>query len=605
MKYYLRILGFAKPYSFQGFLSIFSNLLAVVFSLFSVTLIIPILGILFGTESRVHEAPPLELSKDSLISNFNYLITKVMEDQGETMGLALVCGIIVLSYFFKNLFTYFGSYFIAKVRNGLLFQLRCKLHSKVMELPIGFFTDKRKGDLMARASTDLNEIEWTMLSSITLFFREPLLILGSFFILIMISPKLTLFIVVLLPVSAGLISFIGRSLRKRSRLAQSWMGELLAVLEENISGLRIIKAFTAEDRVQAKFEEASNAQRRAMNKVLQRKNLASPVSEFLGAVVVAIVIWFGGKMILEEQSLRPDVFFGFLMIFFQMFSPTKALSNAYYNLKKGLASAERVFELMDQPNPIQNPDDPHYQKDFNTSIQIKNIHFDYGEGKVIDDLSLEIKKGQSVALVGSSGSGKSTLANLIPRFYDITQGSIKIDGVELKHWDIADLRGLMGIVTQEAILFNDSVANNIKLGRPDASMEEIQKAAKIAQAHEFITEMPDGYESNIGESGGRLSGGQKQRISIARAVLNDPDILILDEATSALDTESEKAVQIALDHLMQNRTSIIIAHRLSTIKDADEIVVMREGKIVEQGKHDELIRINGVYHKLIELQSFD
>ena len=553
----------------------------------------------------MYSAPPLEMTKDSLVDNFNFMVTHVMQDHGEASGLAFICGIVVASYFFKNLFGYLGLFFIAKVRNGLLFQLRSKLHRKVMELPIGYFTDKRKGDLMARASTDLNEIEWSMLSSITLFFREPLIIIGSFSILLMISPKLTIFVLVLLPISAGLIALIGKSLRKRSRIAQSWMGELLAVLEENISGLRIIKAFSAEDRAQAKFEHASNTQQRAMNGVLHRRDLASPLSEFMGSMVIAVVIWFGGRMILEGEGLRADVFFGFLMLFFQMFSPAKALSNAFYNLKRGLASAERVFEIMDEKNPIQDPENAHRQDVFKERIEFKNVSFDYGNGRVINDLNLEVKKGQTIALVGHSGSGKTSLANLVPRFYDVTDGSIEIDGVDIRKWKISDLRGLMGIVTQDAILFNDSVENNLKLGKPEATEEDVRKAAEIAQADEFIQEIDGGYGGNVGESGGRLSGGQKQRLSIARAILNDPDILILDEATSALDTESERAVQVALNHLMENRTSIVIAHRLSTIKDADLIVVMEKGEVVERGQHDELIEKKGVYHKLIELQSFD
>jgi len=605
MKYFFRILSFARAYSIHALLNIVFNVLATIFSLFSVALIIPILGILFGTQERVYEKPEFALNKDAVVDNFSYFITQLIENHGERYALLVICGILVGAYFFKNVFRYGALFFLAKLRNGTIRNVRNALHKKVLELPLGYYGEKRKGDIMARMSGDMTEIEWSLLTALEALIKQPIMIIASIALLFTISPSLTLFILVLLPVSAIVISTIGRSLRKKSDKAQNLAGHLLSVIEESLAGLRVIKSFNAERSTQKRFEDVNNELRKNMNGVLHRKDMASPISEFLGSIVIASVIYYGSSLILGGNELKPEVFFGYLFIFFQIISPAKTISSAFYNIQKGNASSKRIFDILDSPVAIRDAENAQEIETFQKSIQFKGVSFSYGEGLALDHINLDIPQGKSVALVGQSGSGKTTMANLLPRFYDVTQGSIEIDGIDIRSVKLKSLRNTMGIVTQESILFNDTIANNIKLGKPGATPEEVRRAAEIANAHEFIELLPDGYDTNIGDGGNRLSGGQKQRISIARAVLKNPPILILDEATSALDTESERLVQEALENVMRNRTSVVIAHRLSTIQNADIIVVMQNGTIKEKGTHEELLEKSGIYAHLIELQSFN
>jgi ATP-binding cassette, subfamily B, bacterial MsbA len=602
VKTLLRILAFSRPYLFQGFLNVFFNVLAIVFSLVSVSLIIPVLGILFGTQEKVYTLPEWSIGNAKDI--FYYHITQMIDSQGASYALGFICIFVVASYLFKNIFRYFSLFFLAKFRNGTLRQIRNALHEKVLALPMQYQTDRRKGDLLARMTTDITEIEWGILMQLEVLLREPFMIIASLGLMLFISPQLTLFVFILLPVSAFLIATIGRSLKRKNLQVQNMLGELISYMEETLTGMKIIKAFTAEKRLHARFSNANVKYNRMMNKVLHRKDLSSPISEVLGASVISFVIYYGGMLILEGDTLKPELFIGYLLIFFQVIAPARNLSNAAFNIQKGNASAQRIFEVLDYEVSIKDAPDAQPKKTFDEGIEIRNLRFGYVPGQwVLDDINLTIKKGETVALVGPSGSGKTTLAHLIPRFYDYLEGDILIDGVPIPKVKIADLRGLMAMVTQESILFNDTVANNLKLGAPNATAEEVERAAKMAHAEEFIVQLPLGYENIIGDSGSRLSGGQRQRLSIARAILSDPQILILDEATSALDTESERLVQDALEHLMKDRTSIVIAHRLSTVIHADKIVVMQQGKVVEVGTHKELMESSALYKKLIELQN--
>ena len=602
MKTLLRILAFSRPYLFQGFLNVFFNVLAIVFSLVSVSLIIPVLGILFGTQEKIYTLPEWSIGNTKDI--FYYHITQMIESQGASYALGFICIFVVASYLFKNIFRYFSLFFLAKFRNGTLRQIRNALHEKVLALPMQYQTDRRKGDLLARMTTDITEIEWGILMQLEVLLREPFMIIASLSLMLFISPQLTLFVFILLPVSAFLIATIGRSLKRKNLQVQNMLGELISYMEETLTGMKIIKAFTAEKRLHERFSKANIRYNRMMNRVLHRKDLSSPISEVLGASVISFVIYYGGMLILEGDTLKPELFIGYLLIFFQVIAPARNLSNAAFNIQKGNASAQRIFEVLDYEVSIKDAPDAQPKKTFDEAIVIRNLRFGYEPGQwVLDDINLTIKKGETVALVGPSGSGKTTLAHLIPRFYDYMEGDILIDGIPVPKVKIADLRGLMAMVTQESILFNDTVANNLKLGAPNATAEEVERAAKMAHAEEFIVQLPLGYENIIGDSGSRLSGGQRQRLSIARAILSDPQILILDEATSALDTESERLVQDALEHLMKDRTSIVIAHRLSTVIHADKIVVMQQGKVIEVGTHKELMESSALYKKLIELQN--
>jgi subfamily B ATP-binding cassette protein MsbA len=607
MKDFFRILQFAKPYWIYAIGNVVFNILTVIFSLVSITMIIPFLGLLFGTQEKVSLAPDsLSLSTTSIKDNFYYYISQIIETKGEADALIFICILVLVMFLFKNLFRYLALYCLTPIRNGVVRDLRNSLHRKIISLPLSYFTEKRKGDVVARMTTDLVEIEWSIMSSLEMIFKDPLNIIIFLGTLVFISPELTIFVIVLFPIAGFLIARIGKSLKKSSEKGQAKMGDLLSNIDENISGLRIIKAFNAEDTTQKYFEKNSDDYRAILTSLLRKKDLSSPMSEFLSTIVLVCVMWFGGKLVLGANTdLSPESFIGYIVIFSQIIPPAKSLTTAFYHIQKGNASAQRIVEVLDADNHIQDPIQPLGSKQFNTSLSIEKVSFRYQEQEVLSDINLNINKGETIAIVGESGSGKSTLADLISRFYDVKEGAIKLDGINIKDYKVADLRGLMGIVSQDSILFNNSVFNNIALGNPDAKMEDVIEAAKTANAHDFIMEMSEGYHSNVGDAGVKLSGGQKQRISIARAIFKNPSILILDEATSSLDTQSEKLVQNALQQLMSNRTSIVIAHRLSTIQHADKIIVMQKGKVVQQGKHDDLLKEDGVYKVLNDYQKFE
>jgi subfamily B ATP-binding cassette protein MsbA len=610
MNYFIRVLSFALPFKQYAILNIISNIMYAIFSLVSIVIMMPVLGILFGSQDLVTVEPVYEglLSLGDYLTNYlNYFISEQIKLYGEPRALAVISIVGAIMFFLKNLFRYLALYFLAFLRSGVIRDLREAMHSKILELPLSYFTEKRKGDVIARMTSDVTEVQWSFLSSIEMVAREPMMIITSLAAMIYMSPQLTLFVFILLPISGVIISFVGNTLKKSSIKAQNTNAHILSLIEEHISGLRVIKAFTAERKVKDSFASTTDEYFDLSIKVNHRRDLASPMSEFMGSIVIFIIVWYGGSLVLGgvEGALKPQEFIAYIGLFYNILNPAKALTTAYYNIKKGDASAQRIFEILDADNPIKDKSDAIEVQKFDSSIDLKNIRFKYEEKWVIDGVNLNIPKGKMVALVGQSGSGKTTIANLIPRFYDVNEGDIIIDGNNIKDISKKSLRSLMGIVTQESILFNDTVMENLLLGVENKSEEEVIIAAKVANAHEFIVKLPKGYHTNIGDSGNKLSGGQKQRLSIARAVLSNPSILILDEATSALDTESERLVQEALEHLMKNRTSIVIAHRLSTIQNADIIVVMREGKIVEVGKHNELMQKDGAYNKLIKLQSFE
>ena len=605
MYYFFRIIKYIKPYTSFAILNVISNIVSVLFSLVSLTMIIPFLGILFETQEKVYNPQPFSFNTESIKENFYAIISSVIDEKGKLEALLFICILVLITFFFRNLFRYSSLYFLTPIRNGIVHDLRTDLHKKIISLPLPFFTEKRKGDLTSRLTSDLVEIEWSIMSSLEMIFKDPLNIIIYLTTLIIISPQLTIFVVILLPLTGILIGVIGRSLKKSSDRGQNKMGDLLSIIDENISGLRIIKAFDAEHHINSNFERESGNYKKIMTKLLRKKDLSSPMSEFLSTIVLVIVMWFGGQLVLMgEGNLSAEEFIGYILIFSQIIPPAKSLTSSYYFIQKGSAAAQRIYEILDTENQISDVVNPKHIKLLNTQIDFKNISFKYDNTEVLKNINFSIEKGKMIALVGQSGSGKSTLADLLARFYDLEKGKILIDNHEIKSIALTDLRSLMGIVSQESILFNDTIYNNIRLGKLDASKDEIINAAKVANAHQFILDSKNGYQTNIGDRGNKLSGGQKQRISIARAVLKNPEILILDEATSSLDTESEKLVQNALEKLMKARTSLVIAHRLSTIKNADEIIVLDKGVIVERGTHDDLISKNGHYKKLSKLQSF-
>lgn len=548
---------------------------------------------------------PFEWSMDVIKNNAYWWVSNYIETNGALNTLFLLGAFLVILTFFKTGIAYLASYFIIPLRTGLVRDIRNQLYDKVVDLNLGFFGKQRKGDIMARMLGDVNEVEVSIMSSIELLSKNPIMIIVYLGVLLLLSWKLTLFVLCVLPFAGLLMGRVGRSLKKSSKDAQSQSGQLLSQIEETLGGLRIIKAFNAEKAVTRNFRHLNDTLRRTVMKVNRRYTLAHPMSEFLGTATIAIVLIFGGMLILNDAgSLSAAEFIYYLVIFYSIINPFKELSKASYSIQKGMASLERIDMILDAVNPLKEVANPVEIKPFSSKIEYKNVWFKYGEDWVLKDVSLTIKKGQVVALVGQSGSGKSTMVDLLPRFYDVQKGEIVIDGVNVKDMALYDLRSYMGNVNQEAILFNDTVFNNITFGVENATLEQVIEAAKVANAHEFIMAMENGYQTNIGDRGSRLSGGQRQRISIARAILKNPSILILDEATSALDTESEKLVQEALERLMKTRTSIVIAHRLSTIKNADVICVMKDGDIVEQGGHEELLAKNGAYSKLYTMQSF-
>ncbi|WP_421812223.1 ABC transporter ATP-binding protein [Flagellimonas sp.] len=606
MNYFKKILQFARPYRKYGFLNIFFNILYALFSALSFAALIPMLDVLFKPQEKVLVEPVYEgfaKSKDYLQDYINYRITAYAGDE-EMKALVLVIGLVLVLFLLKNAFNYLAMYFITFLRNGVLKDIRNKMYRKIVDLPISYFSEKRKGDVIARITSDVLEIQHSFLSILELIVREPLTILFTILVMFGISTKLTIFVFVFIPVAGMIISRIGKSLKKKSDRVQKEQGEFLSIVEETLGGLRVIKAFNSESRFYQTFKHSTTRFFHFSNSLLNRQNLASPTGEFLGILVIGVLLWFGGKMVLVDKTLDASSFIAYMGLAYNILTPAKAISKASYGVKKGNAAAERVLEILESENPITDIDGAEDKTNFNSGIELNKVGFKYEDDYVLKDFSLKVDKGKTVALVGQSGSGKSTVANLVTRFYDVNKGEILIDGTNIKNITKKSLRGLMGLVTQDSILFNDSVKNNIALGKENATDEEIMEAAKVANAHDFIMELPHGYDTNIGDSGNKLSGGQKQRLSIARAVLKNPPIMILDEATSALDTESERLVQDALEKMMQNRTSIVIAHRLSTIQNADTIVVMSKGKIVEQGTHEELIKSAKSYKKLVEMQSF-
>lgn len=614
MSYFKNIVGYAKPYKIPGILSILSNVFYALFSTLSFLALMPVLEILFIKEKRAVEKPVWDSSlsfvetiaqiKDYAVNSFNYNLSRRLAED-ELSALLFVCAIVLSLFFLKNLFGYLSSFFLTFLQTGVLRDLRNDIYAKLLELPISFFSEKRKGDMISRITADVNEIQTSFLSVLVVLVREPLTIIFTLIAMLIISVKLSVFVLIFLPISGFLISYIGKSLKKRSHRAQAENGFFLSVVEETLSSLKIIKGFNAEEKFNKNFRASTNRLKNILNKLNHRQNLAGPTSEFLGILVIVVILWFGGNMVLIEETLEPVTFIGFMGLTYIILTPIKQISKASYSIKKGNASAERILSVLRTRSSITDLPQAMNKKEFISEIEIKNVSFRYEKEKVLKNFSMKLKKGETVALVGQSGSGKSTIANLVTRFYDVNEGEIKIDGVNIKEITKKSLRNLMGLVTQDSILFNDTIKNNVSLGKENATDDEIIAALKIANAWEFVNELPLKLETNIGDSGNKLSGGQRQRLSIARAVLKNPPIMILDEATSALDTESERLVQKALENMMKNRTSIVIAHRLSTIQNADNIIVMQRGEIVEQGKHDELLALNGTYKKLVEMQSFD
>jgi len=610
-KFFELLKRFIPPYKKYVFLNLLFNLLSTVFSLFSFAAIIPVLQILFGLQQSNLSYQAWTWGDgwnqifSALKNNIFYYLEQMMTTAGPSMTLLYLGLFLIVMTVFKTGTSYLSSYYIIPIRTGVLRDLRNQLYKKILSLPIGFFTEERKGDIMSRMTSDVTEIEASIISSLEMIFKNPIIILIYLAVMFAMSWKLTLFVLILLPLSGWLIGMIGKSLKQRSTLGQQQTGELLSQIEETLSGLRVIKAFNAEKKLEKRFAALNEKLRRTLNRINRRYTLAHPLSELLGTVVIAILLWFGGVLILENHSsINAAEFIYYLVIFYSIINPAKDLSKAGYSVQKGLASLERVDKILKAENTLPEPTEPKKINSFNDRIEFKNVNFRYQSDWVLQDINLTIPKGKTVALVGQSGAGKSTLVDLLPRFYDVTEGEILIDGINIKDLNTKDIRSLMGNVNQEAILFNDTFFNNIAFGVENATLEQVMEAAKIANAHDFIVATENGYQTTIGDRGSKLSGGQRQRISIARAILKNPPILILDEATSALDTESEKMVQEAIEKLMMNRTTLVIAHRLSTIKRADEICVMSEGKIVERGKHDELIALNGYYKRLYDMQSF-
>ena len=606
MTYFWKIFRFAKPYSKYMALNIFFNVLYAFFNAFSFLVLMPMLEVLFGENRSVYSKPSFTGTLDFKTYVSDRMSFEVTRYAGEDpqRALLLVISLILVTFLLKNLFNYIALFFITFLRNGILKDIRIDLYNTITKMSMAHFTEKRKGDLMSRVSNDVTEIQYSFLSIIELLIREPLTIAFALIMMFSISAKLTLFVLLFVPFAGILISRIGKTLQPKSNKVQIEVGEVLAKIEETISGLNIIKAFRAEGSFQAKFKDTNQRLFKLSNSLINRMNLSSPLSEFLGIGVFAVLLWYGGSLVLVEKQLNAAAFITFLGLAYGVLTPAKGISKALYSIKKGNAAAARILEVLETPNPIVDPVKPEKMSAFSKEISFNKVSFAYEDKLVIDKLNLTIPKGSSVALVGPSGGGKSTIANLVPRFYDVNEGSISIDGTDIRQITKNDLRSLMGIVTQDSILFNDTVANNLRIAKPDASEKELKNAAKIANALSFIEALPKGFDTAIGDQGNKLSGGQKQRLSIARAVLKNPEILILDEATSALDTESERLVQEALIKMMKSRTSLVIAHRLSTIQNADLIVVLQNGKIAEKGTHEELIAKNGTYKKLIELQSF-
>lgn len=605
MKKFLRVLKYLVPFWPKVSTSLFFNLLSILFGLFSITMVIPFLGILFNINPMVVTKPVFELSTKGIEQTYYYYMSQIIVHYGKVGALAYVCVTVVVMFLFKNTTQYLGLYFLAPVRTGVVRDVRKGLYQKILELPMSYFSDEKKGDIISRMTSDVNEIEQSIIRSLDFFFREPMLIITYIVALVVMSPSLTVFALILLPLSGIVIGRIGRSLRQTSLKGQKKLGILVTIIEETLGGLRVIKAFSAEDKMLHRFSNVNDLYTRLQIGMWRRRDLASPISEFLGIFVMIILLWFGGRIVMSNNgALQPQVFIGYLVVFSQIINPAKGITTAYYNVVKGMASVDRIESILYAESHIKEKPNAVSLSSFNHKIEFINVSFRYEKDYVLKDINLTVEKGKTVALVGQSGAGKTTLVDLLPRFYDIEEGEILIDGIPIKDLKIKDLRQLMGNVNQDPILFNDNFFNNIAFGVDYATEEDVINAAKVANAHEFIVKTKNKYQTNIGDRGSKLSGGQRQRVSIARAVLRNPPIMILDEATSALDSESERLVQDALTNLMKNRTSLVIAHRLSTVQHADEICVLHQGRIVERGRHLELIEKNGHYKRLHDLQMF-
>ena len=608
MKEFFQILRrFVPPYKRYLMLTVVFNILSAVLNIFSFAAIIPILQIIFKTEKAVAVTRLMPWDWDNMkevaSNNMNYYVNWLIGDIGPTTTLLVLGLFLAVMTFLKTGAYFFSSATVIPIRTGIVRDIRNQLYQKITSLPLGFFSEERKGDIIARMSGDVQEIENSIMSSLDMLFKNPILIIAYFATLLFISWQLTLFTLLFVPVMGWIMGKVGRKLKRKSKEAQALWSDTMSQVEETLGGLRIIKAFCAEEKMNRRFDKINSGYRNQILKVNTRQQMAHPMSEFLGTVMIIIVLWFGGILVLNQQVLSGPTFIYYLVILYSIINPLKDFSKAGYNIPKGLASMERVDKILLAENDIKQKTSPEHISSFNHTIEFRHVSFRYGEQWVLRDINLTIEKGKTVALVGQSGGGKSTLVDLIPRYYDVQEGEVLIDGINVKDLDIHDLRQLIGNVNQEAILFNDTFFNNISFGVDNATLEQVEEAARIANADEFIKASEDGYNTNIGDRGGRLSGGQRQRVSIARAILKNPPILILDEATSALDTESERLVQDALERLMKTRTTVAIAHRLSTIKNADEICVLHEGHIVERGTHEELIRKDGYYKKLHDMQS--
>lgn len=604
MKKYFGLLKYSKPYKKYIVLYFVFTILSIVFSVISIGMLFPFMDLIFSGASLVVDKPEFSLNATSILKLLQYYLSQIIIHHNKLYALKLVCIFIILSILLKNLFVYLTYYAMSPIRNGVMVQLRNDIYNKILQLPIGYFSEQKKGDLMSRMTEDTWELESAVANTLMGLIKEPITILVYLIMLIFLSPALSLIILVLLPVAGFIIGRISKALKKNSTLVAEKSSEGLTILEETLSSMRIIKAFTAEALVKKKFFKVNSDLFNIKNKLNYRRDLASPMSELLGIMVLCVILWFGGSLIIQNKGLGMNgpAFIVYIAFFSQIINPAKSLTTAFYNMQRGTTALNRIEAIMLAPNTIVDKEDAITMNGFNNSIEFKNVNFYYNDTPILNNINLKIEKGKTIALVGSSGAGKSTLADLVPRFHDTSEGEIFIDGVSIKNYSLQSLRAQISIVTQEPLLFNDTIYNNITLGKQDATSEEVEEAAKVANAYNFIIQKEHQFQSNIGDRGTKLSGGERQRLTIARAILKNPPILILDEATSALDTESEKLVQDAINNMMQNRTSIVIAHRLSTIRHADEIIVLKKGEIAERGTHESLLAQNGIYKNLVEMQ---